>query len=42
LSKVEEKVSMDIEEIARIIVDAAIKVHRALGPGSWSRPIKCA
>ncbi|HEC34400.1 MAG TPA: GxxExxY protein [Chloroflexi bacterium] len=24
---------MDIEEIARIIVDAAIKVHRALGPG---------
>ena len=24
---------MDIEEIARQIVDAAIKVHRALGPG---------
>ncbi len=24
---------MNIEEIARIIVDAAIKVHRALGPG---------
>lgn len=24
---------MDIEEVARIIVDAAIKVHRALGPG---------
>ena len=24
---------MDIEEIARILVDAAIKVHRALGPG---------
>lgn len=23
----------DIEEIARLIVDAAIKVHRALGPG---------
>jgi GxxExxY protein len=23
----------DIEEIATIIVDAAIKVHRALGPG---------
>ena len=25
--------SRDIEEIARTIVDAAIKVHRALGPG---------
>ena len=24
---------MDIEEVARQIVDAAIKVHRALGPG---------
>jgi len=24
---------MGIEEIAKIIVDAAIKVHRALGPG---------
>lgn len=24
---------MDIEEIARIIVDSTIKVHRALGPG---------
>jgi len=24
---------MDIEEIAKNIVDAAIKVHRALGPG---------
>ena len=24
---------MDIEEIASILVDAAIKVHRALGPG---------
>lgn len=24
---------MDIEEIARIIVDAIIKVHKALGPG---------
>ena len=24
---------MDIEEIAGTIVDAAIKVHRALGPG---------
>ena len=24
---------MDIEEVAKIIVDAAIKVHRALGPG---------
>jgi len=24
---------MDIEEIARKIVDAAIKVHTALGPG---------
>ena len=24
---------MDIEEIATQIVDAAIKVHRALGPG---------
>lgn len=24
---------MDIEEIATILVDAAIKVHRALGPG---------
>ncbi len=24
---------MDIEEIAKIIVDATIKVHRALGPG---------
>lgn len=24
---------MDIEEIARIIVDSAVKVHRALGPG---------
>ena len=24
---------MDIEEIAKIIVDSAIKVHRALGPG---------
>jgi len=24
---------MDIEEMARIIVDSAIKVHRALGPG---------
>lgn len=24
---------MDIEEIAKTIVDAAIKVHRALGPG---------
>ncbi len=24
---------MDIEEAARMIVDAAIKVHRALGPG---------
>jgi hypothetical protein len=23
----------DIEEVATIIVDAAIKVHRALGPG---------
>ncbi|MBL7164182.1 MAG: GxxExxY protein [Anaerolineales bacterium] len=23
----------DIEEIARILVDAAVKVHRALGPG---------
>ena len=24
---------MDIEEVAKIIVDATIKVHRALGPG---------
>ena len=24
---------MDIEEIGRVIVDSAIKVHRALGPG---------
>ncbi len=24
---------MDIEEVAKIIVDSAIKVHRALGPG---------
>jgi GxxExxY protein len=24
---------MDVEEVARQIVDAAIKVHRALGPG---------
>ena len=24
---------MDIEEVARVIVDAAIKVHRTLGPG---------
>jgi GxxExxY protein len=24
---------MDIEEVARHIVDVAIKVHRALGPG---------
>ena len=24
---------MEIEEVARVIVDAAIKVHRALGPG---------
>jgi len=24
---------MDIEEVARTIVDAAVKVHRALGPG---------
>ena len=24
---------MDIEEVARIVVDAALKVHRALGPG---------
>ena len=24
---------MDIEEVAKTIVDAAIKVHRALGPG---------
>ncbi len=24
---------MDIEEIAKIIVDSAIKIHRALGPG---------
>jgi len=24
---------MDIEEIASIIVDSAVKVHRALGPG---------
>ncbi|HTY08603.1 MAG TPA: GxxExxY protein, partial [Candidatus Edwardsbacteria bacterium] len=24
---------MDIEDIARIIVDSAIKVHRTLGPG---------
>ena len=24
---------MDVEEIAKIIVDSAIKVHRALGPG---------
>ena len=24
---------MDIEEVAKIIVDAAIKVHRSLGPG---------
>ena len=24
---------MDIEEVARQIVDAAIKIHRALGPG---------
>lgn len=24
---------MEIEEVARIIVDAAVKVHRALGPG---------
>ena len=24
---------MEIEEVAKIIVDAAIKVHRALGPG---------
>ena len=23
----------DIEEVARILVDAAIKVHRTLGPG---------
>ena len=24
---------MDIEEVAKVIVDSAIKVHRALGPG---------
>ena len=24
---------MDIEEVAKIIVDSAIKIHRALGPG---------
>ncbi len=24
---------MDIEEIARYVVDVAVKVHRALGPG---------
>ena len=24
---------MDIEEVAKIVVDSAIKVHRALGPG---------
>jgi GxxExxY protein len=30
---VEKEKDMDIEETARIIVDSAIKVHRALGPG---------
>jgi GxxExxY protein len=28
-----KKKEMDIEEVGRIIVDSAIKVHRALGPG---------
>jgi hypothetical protein len=31
---------MDIEEIARLIVDAALKVHRQFGPGLSSRHIK--
>jgi GxxExxY protein len=33
LLAVKKGVPMDIEEVARQIVDAAIKVHRALGPG---------
>ena len=28
-----KKREVDIEEVARVIVDSAIKVHRALGPG---------
>jgi hypothetical protein len=31
---------MTADEVAKDIVDAALKVHRALGPGCWNPPIR--
>ena len=31
---------MTVDEVAKDIVDAALKLHRALGPGSWHRLIR--
>ena len=28
-----ETISADVEEVSRVVVDAAFKVHKALGPG---------
>ena len=35
-----KKTREEIEQIAGVVVDAMLKVHRALGPAYWSRHIR--